>query len=51
MFESHDVNIGWDGTYPSSTTIPSGMFTWRVEFKTLASDKRVVDTGHVSVLR
>lgn len=51
VFESHDVNIGWDGTYPSSTTIPSGMFTWRVEFKTLASDKRVVDTGHVSVLR
>lgn len=51
VFESHDVNIGWDGTYPNSTELISGMFTWKVEFKTLASDKRIVEVGHVNLLR
>jgi len=30
IFESHDARIGWDGTY-----------SWTIEFKTSATDKRV----------
>ncbi len=51
VFESHDVTIGWDGTYPNSTGLNAGVYTWKVEFKTMASDERIVDTGHVNVLR
>lgn len=51
VFESHDVTIGWDGTYINSTKVADGVFLWKVEFKTLMSDERIIDTGHVNILR
>lgn len=51
VFESHDVSIGWDGTYTNSTKVAAGVFIWKIEFKTLMSDERISNTGHVNVIR
>ena len=50
IFESYDVNIGWDGTY-NGVMVQDGTYTWKVEFKELMSDKRHIDTGHVNLIR
>lgn len=53
IFESSDAELGWDGTYHSSnqTIIQSGIYTWKIEFKTLLNDERKVVLGHVNLLR
>ena len=51
IWESHDVNVGWDGTYAGVNEVQDGTFTWRIEFKTTRNDERVRVTGHVNVLR
>ena len=54
VFESHDVKIGWDGTYGSGGEIESvqdGTYSWKIEFKTTESDERKKFFGHVNVLR
>ncbi|MEY3200332.1 MAG: hypothetical protein RJA13_2290, partial [Bacteroidota bacterium] len=54
VFESHDVKIGWDGTFGSNGEIDSvqdGTYSWKIEFKTTKSDERKKYFGHVNVLR
>jgi gliding motility-associated-like protein len=52
VFESHDVNIGWDGTYGKGGEISiDSVYTWKIEFKLKGLDKRQVDVGSVSLLR
>ena len=52
VWESHDVSVGWDGTYGGGQKIvEDGTYTWRIEFKTSANDKRVTVTGHVNLIR
>jgi PKD repeat protein len=54
VFESHDVKIGWDGTFGSNGEIDSvqdGTYSWKIEFKSTASDERIKFFGHVNVLR
>jgi gliding motility-associated-like protein len=54
VFESHDVKIGWDGTFGSNGEIDSvqdGTYSWKIEFKTTVSDERKKIFGHVNVLR
>jgi gliding motility-associated-like protein len=54
VFESHDAKIGWDGTFGSNGEIDSvqdGTYSWKIEFKTTASDERIKIFGHVNVLR
>lgn len=50
VFESHDVNFGWDGTY-NGNTVMSGTYNWTIEVKTVASDERVYVNGHVNVIK
>lgn len=50
VFETHDAKIGWDGTY-NGVISQSGMYTYRIEFKTLASDERKTVVGHVNLLK
>ncbi|OFZ46840.1 MAG: hypothetical protein A3D92_02870 [Bacteroidetes bacterium RIFCSPHIGHO2_02_FULL_44_7] len=50
IWESHNVEVGWDGTY-ANYTVQDGTYTWRIEFKTTINDERVRVTGHVNVLR
>ena len=51
IFESHDVDKGWDGTYSGNYKVQDGTYTWKIEFKTSINDKRITEIGHVNVLR
>lgn len=50
IFQSNDVNIGWDGTY-GDNKVQDGTYTWKIEFKALENDERSVVVGHVNVIR
>jgi gliding motility-associated-like protein len=52
IFESQDVNIGWDGTYNGTHGIvEDDTYTWKIEFKTISSDERKLLVGSVNLLR
>lgn len=50
IFESNDATVGWDGTY-GGKVVPQGTYTWKIEFKTSATDERITISGHVNVIR
>ncbi len=50
IWESNDASVGWDGTY-NGKVIAAGTYVWKVEFKTSQSDKRIMDTGHISLMK
>jgi trimeric autotransporter adhesin len=50
IFESHDVQLGWDGTYKENTS-QTGVYIWKIEFKAGKSTKRTVLNGYVNLLR
>ena len=54
VFESHDANVGWDGSYGSNGEIEmvqDGTYTWKIEFKTNKNDERKMVVGHVNILK
>ncbi len=51
VFESHDSEIGWDGTYSGSYRVQDGTYTWEITFKTTNNDKRQTIHGHVNIIR
>jgi gliding motility-associated-like protein len=58
IFESHDVNVGWDGSYGTWDQSPNqidlcqdGTYTWKIEFKVTRWDERKVAVGHVNLIR
>lgn len=50
LFESHDVNTGWDGTYLGKL-VPAGIYSWTIRIKSLDDDRYEVFTGHVNMMR
>ena len=47
IWESNDVDVGWDGTYSGQTAgggfdVQDGTYTWRIEFKKTANDELVI---------
>ncbi|MNK00347.1 PKD domain protein [compost metagenome] len=50
LFESQDVNRGWDGTYLGKL-VPAGIYTWTIRIKSLDDDRYEVFTGHVNMMR
>ena len=50
IFESNDPTLVWDGTY-NGTLVQDGTYLWTVEYKTIASDERRTDTGHLNVIK
>jgi len=50
VFESSDPQEGWDGTY-NGRMVQDGTYLWTVEFKTIASDERRTDTGHLTITK
>ncbi len=50
VFESKDLQIGWDGTY-NGIPSPEGIYTWRIEFKYSKNDEREILHGHLNLLR
>lgn len=54
IFETHDVTFGWDGSYGSNREIDmvqEGTYTWKIEFKTTATDERKMVVGHVNIIK
>jgi len=51
IWESRNVNIGWDGTYNNGMKVPDGVYTWKVRFKRIQNDLKETFYGHVNVLR
>lgn len=46
IWESHDVNAAWDGTY-NGAPVPVGSYTWLIRAKESISDKKYVWNGHI----
>ena len=52
VFESNDVNYGWDGSYNRTHgVVKDDTYTWKIEFKTSSSDERKLLMGSVNLLR
>jgi gliding motility-associated-like protein len=52
VFESHNANLGWDGSYgPNARKAQDGTYTWKISFKSLYNDKRKSVLGHVTLMR
>lgn len=54
IYESNDPTMGWDGSYTLNGqvfTCHSGVYTWRIEFKSKNNDEKTIITGHVTLLR
>jgi hypothetical protein len=65
VFESYDLEYGWDGTYPYNQTengqelklfckemlSPIGTYTWKIEVTELQSGETRRFLGHVNLIR
>lgn len=49
LFESHNKDVGWDGTFGSKICMP-GTYIWKLEFRDKLTLKRNTHTGHVNLL-
>ncbi|MES2800371.1 MAG: PKD domain-containing protein [Bacteroidota bacterium] len=50
VFETHDLQQGWDGTF-NGVRVQDGTFSWKIIFKMKNNDDMQEVTGHVTVLR
>ncbi len=50
VFETHNAEIGWDGTY-GGKYVQDGTYTWKIEFKPKDTDDKLIRFGHVTILR
>ena len=50
VFETTDVNEGWDGTF-AGNPVQDGTYVWTLEFKERTKEVRHRVNGHVNVLR
>jgi len=50
IWESHDVSVGWDGTYDGKP-VQDGAYTWQIKVGDLKTDLRKSFEGHVNVLK
>jgi gliding motility-associated-like protein len=50
IFESFDISKGWDGKY-GNYKCQDGVYVWKIEFKSLKNDERVLKHGHVGLIR
>jgi len=52
IFESHNTEIGWDGSYGlNGTKATDGTYSWKITYKSPKTDERKVITGHVTLIR
>lgn len=50
IFESHDSEIGWDGTYHGEM-VQEGTYVWKIRYSTKDDSESHVITGHVNMVR
>jgi gliding motility-associated-like protein len=53
MFESHNMNVGWDGSYGTEgLDCPPGTYTYKISFTLIGGlEEPVIVTGHLNLLR
>ncbi len=53
IFESHNMNVGWNGTYASGDYGQSqdGVFTWKILARVKSTGERKQFVGHVALLK
>lgn len=49
LFESHDINIGWDGTY-GGKMCQDGTYIWKIKYEDTEGNSNEL-VGHVNLLR
>ena len=50
LFETHDVSLGWDGSYAGDYA-KEGAYTWTIEFKGKGNTKKYTNSGLVTLIR
>lgn len=50
VWESHDIEYGWDGTY-GGKIVPSGTYIWKIRGADFITDEKYEWNGHVLILR
>lgn len=50
IFESNDPNGRWDGNY-NKILCQDGIYSWKLEFNLLGNDGKIMDFGHVVLIR
>jgi gliding motility-associated-like protein len=52
VFETHDVEVGWDGSFGNQgLDVQSGVYTYSISIKIPETDERKIIAGHVNLLR
>lgn len=53
LFVSHDVEMGWDGTYGEGADYPApnGVYVWKIKIREKNKDKFNEYVGHVTLSR
>jgi gliding motility-associated-like protein len=52
VFETHDANMGWDGSYGTDgRDVQDGSYTYKIIYKNPQKDERTIVVGHVSLVR
>ena len=50
MFVSHDVTVGWNGTF-GGEVVEAGVYVWHINTQEVTSDKKLEFHGHVTLLK
>jgi gliding motility-associated-like protein len=50
IWETHDINSAWDGTYLGKI-VPAGTYTWVARVKDIYSDEKREFNGYINVLK
>ena len=50
VWESHDINEPWDGTY-GGQMLSDGTYTWTIRTRNILNDEIVEFRGHVNIIR
>lgn len=52
VWESHDPNASWDGTYggQNGKMVPEGTYVWKIRTRDMINDNKYEWQGHVSIL-
>ncbi len=50
VYETHDVNVGWDGTYHGMLA-QEGVYSWKIDLKAKNNDNKKVFSGHITIMK
>jgi gliding motility-associated-like protein len=50
IWENHDPEIGWDGTY-NGKIVQGGMYTWKARVKDLYNDDKLEFNGSINIMK